>query len=165
MLSDVDADDKSIALAITGQNQGVAVSSSSSGLSIRSSLAESPTASQEQIKAGHEVRPIGPRLELPLSDSDMEAETECPKIENVLDAERLKKMLPKQRKRQEVINELLHTERTHVRNLKVLYKVFYDPLLVNQILPPDFIKLLFANIEEILDMHSKKNKDAFINKL
>jgi hypothetical protein len=49
--------------------------------------------------------------------------------------------------------ELFHTERTHVRNLKIIYHVFYTPMLVQKIIPPDFVKLLFANIEEVLEMH------------
>ena len=35
--------------------------------------------------------------------------------------ETIKKLKPKEKKRQDVLNELLHTERAHVRNLKVSY--------------------------------------------
>lgn len=49
------------------------------------------------------------------------------------------------------ISELFHTERTHVRNLKVLRKLFYEPLVTSQ--SKEFVKLLFANIEDVLNLH------------
>ncbi|GBM19935.1 Rho guanine nucleotide exchange factor 12 [Araneus ventricosus] len=54
-------------------------------------------------------------------------------------------------------SELFHTERTHVRNLKVLDKVFYKPLLQEQLLPSDFLNLLFPNLEEMLEIHTTFN--------
>jgi hypothetical protein len=55
------------------------------------------------------------------------------------------------------ITELFHTERSHVRNLKVIDRVFYRPMLETQILPPDHIQLLFSNLDEMLDIHSQFN--------
>lgn len=51
--------------------------------------------------------------------------------------------------------ELFQTEKSHVRGLKVLDKVFCRPMKEQQILPPDQIQLLFANLEEMLDIHSQ----------
>lgn len=45
-----------------------------------------------------------------------------------------------------------------MRNLKILYRVFYTPLLVQQIIPPDLVKLLFANIDDILEIHVEASK-------
>lgn len=56
-------------------------------------------------------------------------------------------------KRQEVINELFHTERAHVRMLRVLDHVFYQKLSKEAILPPADIKNIFTNLEEILQLH------------
>ncbi|VDN03895.1 unnamed protein product [Thelazia callipaeda] len=49
--------------------------------------------------------------------------------------------------------ELFHTERTHVRNLKILYKVFYKPMILQNIVPPEVIKLFFPNLEDLLEVH------------
>lgn len=55
-------------------------------------------------------------------------------------------------------SELFHTERTHVRNLKVLDSLFYRPMIQEQLLPADFISLLFPNLEEMLEIHSNFNQ-------
>lgn len=53
--------------------------------------------------------------------------------------------------------ELFHTERSHVRGLKVLDQVFYQPLRDSSILPAELSTLVFANLEEMLDIHSRFN--------
>lgn len=50
--------------------------------------------------------------------------------------------------------ELFHTERSHVRNLKVLDLVFQRPMTEAGVLPPDQLALLFANLEQMLEIHS-----------
>ncbi|KAE8287659.1 Rho guanine nucleotide exchange factor 12 Leukemia-associated RhoGEF [Larimichthys crocea] len=54
---------------------------------------------------------------------------------------------------QEVINELFYTERAHLRTLKVLDCVFYQRLNRDSILPPEDIKHIFINLEEIIQLH------------
>lgn len=44
-----------------------------------------------------------------------------------------------------------------MRGLKVLDRVFHRPMKEQQVLPPDQISLLFANLEEMLDIHSQFN--------
>lgn len=51
--------------------------------------------------------------------------------------------------------ELFHTERSHVRNLKVLERVFYRPLLDHGF--SDLVNLLFPNLPEMLDIHGRFN--------
>lgn len=53
---------------------------------------------------------------------------------------------------------MFHTERSHVRALKVLSTVFHKPLLESQVLPPDQILLLFSNLDEMLEIHSGFNQ-------
>jgi len=55
-------------------------------------------------------------------------------------------------------SELFHTERSHVRALKVLSHVFHKPLLESQVLPLDQIQLLFSNLDEMLMIHSHFNQ-------
>ncbi|XP_065644163.1 rho guanine nucleotide exchange factor 12 isoform X6 [Hydra vulgaris] len=86
-------------------------------------------------------------------DSDLEVEAETPNWQDSADKKVLKKLKGKEIKRQEVIHELIHTEKTHVRNLKVLFKVFYKPLMKNNILSESQVKDIFPNLEELLDIH------------
>lgn len=54
-------------------------------------------------------------------------------------------------------SELFHTERSHVRNLKVLDIVFMKPLASKQCLKPEELSLVFPNLNELLDIHVKFN--------
>lgn len=55
-------------------------------------------------------------------------------------------------------SELFHTERSHVRALRVLSHVFHKPLLESQVLPLDQIQLLFSNLDEMVTIHSRFNQ-------
>ncbi|CAL2049338.1 unnamed protein product [Caenorhabditis brenneri] len=92
-------------------------------------------------------------------DSDFELETEATPLEQLIGWDVIRHLKPKEKKRQEVINELFHTERTHVRNLKILYHVFYKPIVTSKIVSEEIINLLFANLEELLSLH-KSMSDA-----
>lgn len=50
-------------------------------------------------------------------------------------------------------SELFYTERAHLRTLKVLDCVFYQRLNRDAILPPEDIKHIFINLEEIIQLH------------
>ncbi|KAG8222211.1 hypothetical protein J437_LFUL001303 [Ladona fulva] len=91
------------------------------------------------------------------NDSDTEAEPDPPDWTKAVPEEVLQRLTPREKKRQDVINELFHTERSHVRNLKVLDCVFYRPMLEQGILPSEQIQLLFANLDEMLEIHSQFN--------
>nr|XP_006821606.1 PREDICTED: rho guanine nucleotide exchange factor 11-like [Saccoglossus kowalevskii] len=90
-------------------------------------------------------------------DSDMEAETDPPAWQTAVDRDLLKKLKPKEIKRQEVINELFHTEKSHVRNLKILDRVFMKPMQQEHLAQKEFIQLLFPNLEDLLEMHISLN--------
>ncbi|PIO76366.1 RhoGEF domain protein [Teladorsagia circumcincta] len=87
-------------------------------------------------------------------DSDLEVETEAPPLDQLVGWDVIRHLKPKEKKRQEVINELFHTERTHVRNLKILLRVFYKPMLMNNVVSPDVVHLLFANLDQLLEIHT-----------
>lgn len=55
------------------------------------------------------------------------------------------------------VSELFHTERSHVRALKVLDQVFFQPLLDAHILPVEQVMLLFPNLTDMLEIHSGFN--------
>lgn len=57
--------------------------------------------------------------------------------------------------------ELFYTERAHVRMMKVLENLFYQPLIRDSILPSADIKSIFSNLEEIVQLHSKSHDIKF----
>ncbi|XP_059207320.1 rho guanine nucleotide exchange factor 12-like isoform X2 [Centropristis striata] len=91
------------------------------------------------------------------SEDDQGGEMEC--IENpqnwqsLVSRDVLATLTPQEIKRQEVINELFYTERAHLRMLKVLDCVFCQRLNRDGILPPEDIKHIFINLEEIIQLH------------
>ncbi|GMT06339.1 hypothetical protein PENTCL1PPCAC_28513, partial [Pristionchus entomophagus] len=92
------------------------------------------------------------------NDSDMEVDSEVPTLESLVSWDVVRHLKPKEKKRQEVINELFHTERTHVRNLKILYSIFYQPMILKNTVSQDLLWLFFANIEELLGIHKEMNR-------
>jgi hypothetical protein len=58
---------------------------------------------------------------------------------------------------QDVINELFHTERSHVRNLKVLDSVFRRPLIETGRMPRELVERIFPNLGDVLALHQRYN--------
>ncbi|XP_051552026.1 rho guanine nucleotide exchange factor 12-like isoform X1 [Myxocyprinus asiaticus] len=86
-------------------------------------------------------------------DQVAEVELEHPHWQTLVSRDVLATLTPQEIKRQEVMNELFYTERAHVRMLRVLDTVFYQPLSRETILPPADIKNIFTNLDEILQLH------------
>ena len=61
----------------------------------------------------------------------------------------------KANKRQEIFNELIATERTHVKNLKILNDIFYRPIFHEQLLAPEHIDYVFSNHSKLYEIHSQ----------
>ncbi|XP_042354719.1 rho guanine nucleotide exchange factor 12-like [Plectropomus leopardus] len=91
------------------------------------------------------------------SEDDQGGEVECEEDpltwQSLVSQGVLASLTPQEIKRQEVINELFYTERAHLRMLKVLDSVFYQRLNRDGILPPEDIKHIFTNLEEIIQLH------------
>ncbi|PAV71665.1 hypothetical protein WR25_26576 [Diploscapter pachys] len=105
-----------------------------------------------------EVRRMMERMSVSVpreNDSDIDIDTDVPSIEERIGYEAVKHLKPKEKKRQEIINEFFHTEKTHVRNLKILLVHFCQPMLRDGIVSPDMINLLFANLDEVLAVHKE----------
>jgi len=117
-------------------------SDSSSNSNISTKSLDSPSTSLEGIGHGNEL----------YSDSDDELDL-LPDWASNVPTEILDKLSSKEKKRQEIINELYHTERSHIRGLKVLEHVFHRPMRELQVLPQDQLVLLFANLEQMFDLH------------
>uniref|UniRef100_A0A3Q1EG37 Rho guanine nucleotide exchange factor 12-like n=1 Tax=Acanthochromis polyacanthus TaxID=80966 RepID=A0A3Q1EG37_9TELE len=92
------------------------------------------------------------------SEDDQAGEVECQEDplnwQRLVSRDVLAKLTPQEIKRQEVINELFYTERAHLRRLKVIDCVFYQRLNRDGILPPEDIKHIFINLEEIIHLLS-----------
>ncbi|XP_039518407.1 rho guanine nucleotide exchange factor 12 isoform X4 [Pimephales promelas] len=108
-------------------------------------------------------------------DQCVEVELEPSNWQTLVSRDVLSTLTPQEIKRQEVINELFYTERAHVRMMKVLENLFYQPLIRDSILPSADIKSIFSNLEEIVHLHMslteqmaavrKKNETALIDLL
>uniref|UniRef100_A0A8C4PW49 Rho guanine nucleotide exchange factor 11 n=1 Tax=Eptatretus burgeri TaxID=7764 RepID=A0A8C4PW49_EPTBU len=89
-------------------------------------------------------------------DHESEQELEAPNWQNSVDQELLKKLNPREIKRQEVINELFQTEKKHLQNLKVLQDVFYARL--QPVLNPFELRQIFMNLDQIVPIHETFNE-------
>merc|ERR1719400_122329 len=79
------------------------------------------------------------RPDLLRQDSDLESEAaDPPDWRTSLSPDQLASLSAREAKRQDVINELFHTERSHVRNMKV-------------------VERLFPNIDDVISVHSSYN--------
>lgn len=83
-------------------------------------------------------------------DSDLEADVDIPPLDQIISYQVLKRIDPKLRKLQESVNEFYHTERTHVRNLKVICRIFFKPIVEQRLASREFVKLVFGNLDELL---------------
>ncbi|OAD46957.1 Rho guanine nucleotide exchange factor 12 [Eufriesea mexicana] len=126
-------------------------SSSNSSLSTRS--LDSPSTSLEQVHPATSATNTSTSW-----DSDVDVEPDPPDWSQGVTEDVLAHLSNAEKKRQEVINELFHTERSHVRALRVLSHVFHKPLLESQVLPLDQIQLLFSNLDEMVTIHSRFNQ-------
>ncbi|KAM5207595.1 rho guanine nucleotide exchange factor 1 isoform 2-T5 [Hipposideros larvatus] len=57
-------------------------------------------------------------------------------------------------KRQEVISELLVTEAAHVRMLRVLHDLFYQPMVDYSFFPLEELQNIFPSLDELIEVHS-----------
>ncbi|XP_039249342.2 rho guanine nucleotide exchange factor 12-like isoform X1 [Styela clava] len=73
----------------------------------------------------------------------------------------IKQQDKKEIKRQEIISELLHTEKHHVRDLLIINLLFYNKMQSEGGLSQEDLFTVFPNLQEILSMH-RKLKDALI---
>lgn len=94
-----------------------------------------------------------------MNGSDMEVDDELPQLNSSIDKTQMSK---RDIKTQEVINELIHTEQKHVRNLKIMQHHFCVPIKVNFYLSEEELKILFPNLEEVLEIHCKQLQKTFL---
>ncbi|XP_068600522.1 rho guanine nucleotide exchange factor 12-like [Brachionichthys hirsutus] len=84
---------------------------------------------------------------------EMESEEDPLNWQSLVSHDVLTSLTPQEIKRQEVINELFYTERAHLRTLKVLDSIFCQRLTRDAVLPPEDVRHIFINLEEIVQLH------------
>ncbi|XP_067317720.1 rho guanine nucleotide exchange factor 1-like isoform X2 [Anolis sagrei] len=89
----------------------------------------------------------------PPSRSVPELEMEPPNWRDLVPPGTLLGLKKSQVKRQEVINELFITEHAHLRMLRVLLEVFYQPLLAEGFFSERDLANIFPSLEDLVDEH------------
>ncbi|KAL7669290.1 hypothetical protein ACOME3_009952 [Neoechinorhynchus agilis] len=106
----------------------------------------------EEVSSIHQI--CGSTVAL-IDDSDFDSDRDTvPSVENVLSSNMPQKIPLKELKRRISTIELYHTERSHLRNLKVLKYVFKDRLLGLPCISDQEIDKIFPGIEELIEHHS-----------
>ncbi|KAM4801961.1 rho guanine nucleotide exchange factor 1 isoform X2 [Urocitellus parryii] len=114
-----------------------------------------PPAPPESTEEGAETESPEPGDEGEPGRSGLELEPEEPPGWRELVPPEILLSLPKsQVKRQEVISELLVTEAAHVRMLRVLHDLFYQPMADGGFFPLEELQNIFPSLDELIEVHS-----------
>ncbi|XP_064618378.1 rho guanine nucleotide exchange factor 11-like isoform X3 [Liolophura sinensis] len=122
------------------------------------SLNNSGSSSTSSLSTSNSSEAVHELKQLIEDDSDFDVEPELPPLKQLFTDDTVKKLKPKEKKRQEVINELFYTERSHVRNMKVLDRVFFRPMTAEpHVIHQGLVNQLFPNLEQLINLHSSLN--------
>uniref|UniRef100_A0A2K6F956 Rho guanine nucleotide exchange factor 1 n=1 Tax=Propithecus coquereli TaxID=379532 RepID=A0A2K6F956_PROCO len=114
-----------------------------------------PPAPPESTEEGAETESPEPGDEAEPGRSGLELEPEEPPGWRELVPPDTLHSLPKsQVKRQEVISELLVTEAAHVRMLRVLHDLFYQPMVEGGFFLLGELQNIFPSLDELIEVHS-----------
>ncbi|XP_044751624.1 rho guanine nucleotide exchange factor 12 isoform X2 [Coccinella septempunctata] len=134
--------------ALSNTTDSGSSSNSNSSISFNGRLSESPSNPNDSLRGNKSD-----------GDSDMDADSDHINWQDLISTEQLNNLPPHEKKRQDVINELFYTEKSHMRSLNVLHKIFYKPLQKSQVLKPEELSLIFPNIKELLQIHRQFNHE------
>ncbi|XP_076443854.1 rho guanine nucleotide exchange factor 28-like isoform X2 [Babylonia areolata] len=88
-------------------------------------------------------------------EPDLMLGVEEPEAWNItVERKTLKRMNAKDIKRQDTIWELIQTEKQYVKKLKIMQKLFRDPMLSEMDMAEDQIQRLFPRLDELCEVHS-----------
>ncbi|XP_071053113.1 rho guanine nucleotide exchange factor 11 isoform X2 [Onthophagus taurus] len=88
-------------------------------------------------------------------DSDGNNETDYLDWQSGLPEEELQKLSSHEKERQDIINELFYTEKSHLRNLDILSRIFLKGIKEKSLLKEEEIQLIFPNLPDLLKIHGK----------
>lgn len=86
--------------------------------------------------------------------SDLELEPDAQNWQHTVGRDIVAQLPQREVERQEVINELLVTEASHLRTLRVLDVLFYQRLRKESLLSREELALLFPNLPELIEIHN-----------
>jgi hypothetical protein len=94
-------------------------------------------------------------------DSDLEADVNTlPNLSDFIPNDVLQALYQSREwKLQTTINELIHTERTHLKGLKIMKKCFREPMERFTGMSPVELECIFRNLDQLIELHSK-NKSS-----
>ncbi|XP_016064752.1 PREDICTED: rho guanine nucleotide exchange factor 1 [Miniopterus natalensis] len=114
-----------------------------------------PPAPLESTEEGPETESPEPGDEGEPGRSGLELEPEEPPgWRELIPPDTLHSLPKSQVKRQEVISELLVTEAAHVRMLRVLHDLFYQPMADGGFFPLEELQNIFPSLDELIEVHS-----------
>ncbi|KAM5297838.1 rho guanine nucleotide exchange factor 1 isoform 4-T7 [Glossophaga mutica] len=114
-----------------------------------------PPAPLESTEEGPDTESPEPGEEGEPSRSGVELEPEEPPgWRELIPPDTLHSLPKSQVKRQEVISELLVTEAAHVRMLRVLHDLFYQPMADGGFFPLEELQNIFPSLDELIEVHS-----------
>jgi hypothetical protein len=90
-------------------------------------------------------------------DSDLEADVNTlPNLNDFIPNDVLQALYQSREwKLQTTINELVHTERTHLKGLKIMKKCFREPMERFPGMSPVELDCIFRNLDQLIELHSK----------
>ncbi|XP_036601650.1 rho guanine nucleotide exchange factor 1 isoform X6 [Trichosurus vulpecula] len=119
------------------------------------SSSESPILPESNAEDGADTESPEPGEEGEPGRAGLELEPEEPPgWRELVPLDTLSGMHKNQVKRQEVISELLVTEAAHVRMLRVLHDLFYQPMADGGFFTMDELQNIFPSLDELIDVHS-----------
>nr|XP_044993978.1 rho guanine nucleotide exchange factor 11 isoform X4 [Jaculus jaculus] len=86
--------------------------------------------------------------------SDLEPEPDVQNWQHTVGKDVVTGLTQREIDRQEVINELLVTEASHLRTLRVLDLVFYQRMKKEKLMPREELARLFPNLPELIEIHN-----------
>jgi hypothetical protein len=93
------------------------------------------------------------------SDSDLDADVNTlPNLDEFIHHDILQTLYQSREwKFQTTINELIHTERTHLKSLKIMKRCFREPMERFPGMSPVEIDCIFRNLDQLIHLHSTNN--------
>ncbi|CAF1268688.1 unnamed protein product [Adineta steineri] len=90
-------------------------------------------------------------------DSDLEADVNTlPNLSEFIPSDVLQILYQtREWKFQTTINELIHTQRTHLKSLKIMQKCFREPMLRSSGMSPVELDCIFRNLDQLIHLHTQ----------
>ncbi|XP_065185727.1 uncharacterized protein LOC135816320 [Sycon ciliatum] len=106
-----------------------------------------------QLESPFAGRDDTPSVPSPVNDPDLNVDEDLVPWSIRTPAEAINDMSRRDVKQQDLCHELVHTEQTHVKKLKVIFHIFYRTLMQSELFPSKLVDALFPSLELLMDFH------------